>query len=330
MRTSPTRVARTLASGLLVGALTGALLGAVAGRTVAAEDRPQPVIRRDVVFTLTNTNETSVPCLADGATHTVSGTLVGPRDEVLGHAGSTRINILVHDAGTGGWFWDLAATPRFDYAGRLAERGETSLVLDRLGFDDSPLADGRSTCLGAQATMLHQVVQNVEAGIYRVNRVVNPERVAIHAEVGGESLEDPLPQTYVDYQTSPRELTLRAISTLLDVHTRVSDLYSSPHDQIAQQLRLTIETIKERQESELINNAEYGLLSQVTPEQTIETLGGAPTPDDLAAAFLTRVDRGDAHPLGGGAEEGPQRSALGTPLSFAAPLGQPCRHRGWR
>jgi hypothetical protein len=53
----------------------------------------------------------------------------------------------------------------------------------------------------------------VEAGIYRVNRVVNPERVAIHAEVGGENTEDPLPQTYVDYQTSPRELTLRAIST---------------------------------------------------------------------------------------------------------------------
>src|SRR3954463_11009080 len=123
----------------------------------------------------------------------------------------------------------------------------------------------------------------VEAGIYRVNRVVNPERVAIHAESGGENLEDPLPQPYVDYQTSPRELTLRAISTLLDVHTRVSDLYSSPHDQVAQQLRLTIETIKERQESELINNAEYGLLSQVTPEQTIETLGGAPTPDDLDA-----------------------------------------------
>ncbi len=98
----------------------------------------------------------------------------------------------------------------------------------------------------------------MEAGIYRVNRVVNPDRVAIHAEVGGENIEDPLPQTYVDYQTSPREITLRTISTLLDVHTRVSDLYSSPHDQITQQLRLTIETIKERQESELINNPSMG------------------------------------------------------------------------
>ena len=52
----------------------------------------------------------------------------------------------------------------------------------------------------------------------------------------------------------------------------MSDLYSSPHDQVAQQLRLTIETIKERQEFELVNNPEYGLLAQVTPEQTIQTL----------------------------------------------------------
>jgi Phage capsid-like protein len=126
----------------------------------------------------------------------------------------------------------------------------------------------------------------VEAGIYRVNRVVNPERVLIHAEEAGEG-DAPLPQTYVDYETSPREYTLRAISTLLDVHTRVSDLYSSPHDQIAQQLRLTIETIKERQESELVNNPEYGLLAQVTPEQTLSTLTGPPTPDDLDSLITT-------------------------------------------
>src|SRR6201992_3793066 len=117
----------------------------------------------------------------------------------------------------------------------------------------------------------------VEAGIYRVNRVVNPEQVAIHADEG-TGTEDPLPQTYVDYETSPREYTLRAISTLLDVHTRVSDLYSSPHDQIAQQLRLTIETIKERQESELVNSPEYGLLAQATPEQPTQPLGGGSPP----------------------------------------------------
>ncbi|OBJ31842.1 MULTISPECIES: family 2A encapsulin nanocompartment shell protein [Mycolicibacter] len=140
----------------------------------------------------------------------------------------------------------------------------------------------------------------VEAGIYRVNRVVNPGQVAIHAEQGAGSTE-PLPQTFVDYETSPREYTLRSISTLLDVHTRVSDLYSSPHDQVAQQLRLTIETIKERQEYELVNNPEYGLLAQVTPEQTISTLTGPPTPDDLDS-LITKVWKTPGffltHPLG--------------------------------
>lgn len=127
----------------------------------------------------------------------------------------------------------------------------------------------------------------VEAGIYRVNRVVNPRLVAVKVEEGAGT-QEPLPETYVDYETSPREYTLRTIATLLDIHTRIADLYSSPHDQVAQQLRLAIETIKERQEYELINNREYGLLAQVTPEQTIQTLAGAPTPDDLDA-LITKV-----------------------------------------
>lgn len=125
----------------------------------------------------------------------------------------------------------------------------------------------------------------VEAGIFRLNRVVDPERVAVAA---GQIDDHTLPATFVDYETHPREITLRPISTILDVQTRVSDLYSSPHDQVAQQLRLTIETIKERQESELINNAEYGLLSQVAPDQRIATRTGAPTPDDLDS-LITKV-----------------------------------------
>ena len=68
---------------------------------------------------------------------------------------------------------------------------------------------------------------------------------------------------------------------MVDVHTRVSDLYSSPYDQIKEQLRLTIETVKERQESELINNPDYGMLANVAGGQRITTLTGPPTPDDL-------------------------------------------------
>lgn len=138
----------------------------------------------------------------------------------------------------------------------------------------------------------------VEAGIYRVNQVKNPESIKVTCTSREE--ENQLPRTFVDYEETPREHFLNAVSTILDVHTRVSDLYSSPHDQIKEQLRLTIETIKENQESELINNPDYGLLAQVSDEQRIFPLTGAPTPDDLDE-LLTKVWKEPAfflaHPL---------------------------------
>ena len=118
----------------------------------------------------------------------------------------------------------------------------------------------------------------LEAGTFRVNRVVNDE--ALEVACGGSD-EKALPETYVDYEEKPREYTLCAISTVLNVQTRVSDLYSNPYDQIREQLRLTIENVKERQESELINNDDYGLLKNVPQAQRIKARKGSPTPDDL-------------------------------------------------
>jgi hypothetical protein len=131
--------------------------------------------------------------------------------------------------------------------------------------------------------MLHWVP--VEAGIYRVNKVRDESKVTVDCS----SLDErELPQTYVDYEEWGREYRLGAVNTVLDVHTRVSDLYSSPHNQIREQLRLTIEIIKERQESELINNSEYGLLNNVAPSMKVQPRTGAPTPDDLDE-LLARV-----------------------------------------
>jgi hypothetical protein len=118
----------------------------------------------------------------------------------------------------------------------------------------------------------------VEAGIYRLNRVREESSIEVSC---GERDERLLPQTYVDYDQNPREYFLSAVTTIVDVHTRVSDLYSNPHDQIREQLRLTIEIVKERQESELINNREYGLLPNAAASQKLATRTGAPTPDDL-------------------------------------------------
>ena len=93
--------------------------------------------------------------------------------------------------------------------------------------------------------------------------------------------ERELAETFVDYEEDPREFYLSSVTTVVDVHTRVSDLYSSPHDQIKEQLRLAIETIKERQESELLHNGDYGIVTNVAPAQKIKTMTGPPTPDDL-------------------------------------------------
>ncbi len=150
----------------------------------------------------------------------------------------------------------------------------------------------------------------VEAGIYRVNKVKDASSVTVDCS-GRDERE--LPQTFVDYIEDPREYLLSAVNTVLDVHTRVSDLYSKPYNQIAEQLRLTIETIKERQESELINNKEYGLLSNIAPSQTLKTRNGPPTPDDLDE-LLTKVWK----------EPG---FFLAHPLTIAA-FGRECTRRG--
>ncbi len=125
----------------------------------------------------------------------------------------------------------------------------------------------------------------VESGIYRVNRVKEGNTVEVDCSARDERA---LPNTFVDYVEHPREYLLSAVNTVLDVHTRVSDLYSKPYNQISEQLRLTIEAIKERQESELINNEEYGLLHSAAKSQRIKTRKGTPTPDDLDE-LITKV-----------------------------------------
>jgi len=118
----------------------------------------------------------------------------------------------------------------------------------------------------------------VESGVYRLNTVKDADAVEVDCSARDERS---LPSTFVDYVENPREYNLSAVNTVLDVHTRVSDLYSKPYNQISEQLRLTIEIVKERQESELINNKEYGLLNSVVPSQHVKTRNGSPTPDDL-------------------------------------------------
>ncbi|RJQ79442.1 cyclic nucleotide-binding domain-containing protein [Pseudonocardiaceae bacterium YIM PH 21723] len=97
----------------------------------------------------------------------------------------------------------------------------------------------------------------------------------------GHAGEAQLPGTFADYDPSPREYELSVAQTVLQVHSRVADLYNNPMNQVEQQLRLTIEALRERQEYEMVNNTDFGLLHNADLKQRIPTHSGPPTPDDL-------------------------------------------------
>ncbi|MEU7693671.1 cyclic nucleotide-binding domain-containing protein [Microbispora sp. SCL1-1] len=121
-----------------------------------------------------------------------------------------------------------------------------------------------------------------------VARPVNRYGEAEIALAAGHEGEATLPGTFVDYELGPREYELSVAQTILRVHSRVADLYNEPMNQTEQQLRLTIEALRERQEHELVNNRDFGLLHNADLKHRIHTLSGPPTPDDLDELLARR------------------------------------------
>jgi hypothetical protein len=101
------------------------------------------------------------------------------------------------------------------------------------------------------------------------------------AVASGHHGEPELPGTFVDYELAPREYGLSLTQSVLRVHTRVADLYGHPMDQLEQQVRLTVEEVRERQEWEMVNDPDFGLIAQTAYDKRISTRTGPPTPDDL-------------------------------------------------
>ncbi|MFF6997241.1 family 2B encapsulin nanocompartment shell protein [Streptomyces sp. NPDC008313] len=128
----------------------------------------------------------------------------------------------------------------------------------------------------------------------------------------GHTGEPDIPGTFVDYESAPREYELSVAQTVLRIHTRVADLYNQPMNQTEQQLRLTVEALKERQEHELINNREFGLLNNCEYEQRLQPHDGVPGPDDMDELLSRR--RGS-------------KLFLAHPRAIAA-FGRECNRRG--
>jgi CRP-like cAMP-binding protein len=104
----------------------------------------------------------------------------------------------------------------------------------------------------------------------------------------GHTGEVALPGTFADYDPSPREYELSVAQTILQVHSRVGDLFNEPMDQLEEQLKLTIHALRETQEHELINNRDFGLLHNADYKQRINTRTGPPTPDDMDELLCRR------------------------------------------
>ena len=161
----------------------------------------------------------------------------------------------------------LAAESTWDYDA-VAATDVTLLALPRARFQEIA---GQSPALQAQVAQ------------YQEN-AAKPQSRRGEADIAiasGHSGEPELDGTFADYELAPREYELSVAQTVLRVHSRVADLFNDPMSQVAQQLRLTVEALRERQEHEMVNNPQFGLLHNAAYSQQIQTHSGPPTPDDL-------------------------------------------------
>jgi hypothetical protein len=207
---------------------------------------------------------------------------------------------------------NLGALAEGDYtgAGNLVDEGEwphtlraqTAAIVLTLSRDDFRQVMGESPALEAQVRQF----RSRPAG---EQNKYGEKAIALAAGHVGEPV---LPGTFVDYEVSPREYQLEVAQTVLRVHSRVADLFNEPMNQVEQQLRLTVEALRERQEHEMINNRQFGLLHNADLRQRIQTRGGPPTPDDMDELLSRR--RGN-------------RLFLAHPRAIAA-FGRECNRRG--
>jgi hypothetical protein len=149
------------------------------------------------------------------------------------------------------------------------------------------------------------------SGIFRLNKVKSREELMdiLCSQNNGQDI----PEGFIDYEPHPREYVLSNVSSIIKIETRVSDIYSKPYDQIKEQLRLGMESIKEKQESLIINSDDYGLLKNIDDSQRLKPRFGYPTPDDLDS-MIARVWKEPSF-------------FLAHPLAIAA-FGRECTRRG--
>ncbi|MFI7126866.1 family 2B encapsulin nanocompartment shell protein [Nonomuraea sp. NPDC050153] len=166
--------------------------------------------------------------------------------------------------------------------------GDDALVQEGPLWPFTVRAAGSGTILASPRHEIQQLLgdtpalrEHVVRYLEETRKPVNRRGEAAVALASGHVGEPVIDGTFVDYDIQPREYELSVTQTVLRVHTRVADLFNDPMNQLEQQLRLTVHEIREREEWELLNNREFGLLHNTEYDQRISTWSGPPTPDDM-------------------------------------------------
>ncbi|UKY55515.1 family 2B encapsulin nanocompartment shell protein [Streptomyces inhibens] len=215
---------------------------------------------------------------------------------------------LIAEAGTPGDRLVLIAHGRVDRIGTGKYDDETVLEAlaggDHLGDEPLTTADAtwpfsyravtRVTVMALSRQAAQEIIdrspglrEHLASAGRGTTRPTNDSGESAVSVASGHHGEPSLPGTFVDYEPAPREYELSVAQTVLRTHSRVGDLYSDPMNQVEEQLKLTVQALRERQEHEMINNPEFGLLHNADLKQRIHTRTGPPTPDDLDDLLAT-------------------------------------------
>ncbi|SDY62639.1 hypothetical protein SAMN05661080_04081 [Modestobacter sp. DSM 44400] len=118
---------------------------AQARATTAPAEPSTEIVSVPISFKVQNVNRTPIPRQADGETYTVRGHVWAPAEAAtdLDHDTAT---LYLHGLGLGEFFWTNPDVPGYDFAAQQARDGHISVVVDRLGYDDSDDPPGKEIC----------------------------------------------------------------------------------------------------------------------------------------------------------------------------------------
>lgn len=154
---------------------------------------PSDVAEIPVSFQVKNVNQSKMQCLTqgDGKTYTIRGHLTGT-EAALSSPDLKAVGLYTHGHGYSEFFWNFKDVPGYNYVQEQAKKGLVSVSIDKLGYGESSGPDGKDVCFGVDATVQHQVIQQLRKGDYEVEGRSAPKfsKVALigHSQ-GGSSAE---------------------------------------------------------------------------------------------------------------------------------------------